>query len=109
MTWPPARCGVGRVWPDLKQDCENTGLVFDVIETVPVHEDIKLGRDPLEQLLDNYQENIRRFAEAGVKCVCYDFMPVFDWTRTQLDKAGRRLHQPGDVLGADEEDGPAPR
>lgn len=82
----------GEVWPReslarLKEDCEKNGLVFDVVESIPVHEDIKLGRGDLEQLLENYRENIRRCAEAGVKCVTYNFMPVFDWTRTQLDKA----------------------
>ena len=82
----------GEVWPResltrLKEDCENNGLVFDVVESIPVHEDIKLGRGNLDRLLENYRENIRRCAEVGVKCVTYNFMPVFDWTRTQLDKA----------------------
>ena len=49
-------------------------------------EDIKLGRNNVDELLDVYCENIRRCAKYGVKCVTYNFMPVFDWTRTQLDK-----------------------
>ena len=51
-----------------------------------MHEDIKLGRNNVDELLDVYCENIRRCAKYGVKCVTYNFMPVFDWTRTQLDK-----------------------
>lgn len=87
----------------MKAQCEAHGLVFDVVESIPVHEDIKLGRNNVDELLDVYCENIRRCAKYGVKCVTYNFMPVFDWTRTQLDKKGAgRLHQPGDVLGPDE-------
>ena len=82
---------VGEVWSQesiaaLKTEVEANGLIFDVVESVPVHEDIKLGRPTRDRLIANYQENIRRLGEAGVKCICYNFMPVFDWTRTQLDK-----------------------
>ena len=81
---------VGEIWSDesilkLKADVEKNGLVFDVIESVPVHEDIKLGLDTRDKYIENYCENIRRLAKAGIKCICYNFMPVFDWTRTQLD------------------------
>ncbi len=81
----------GVVWPReslaaLQTDAAAHGLVFDVVESIPVHEDIKLGRGNVETLLDVYCENIRRCAEYGVKCITYNFMPVFDWTRTQLDK-----------------------
>lgn len=81
---------VGEVWSNesigrLKKLTEEAGLSFDVIESIPVHEDIKLGKDTRDKYIDNYCENIRRVAKAGVKCICYNFMPVFDWTRTQLD------------------------
>lgn len=85
-------CKPGEVWSEesldrIKRNCEEHGLIFDVVESVPVHEDIKLGRGEVDTLLQNYCENIRRCAKAGVKCITYNFMPVFDWTRTQLDKA----------------------
>lgn len=81
----------GGVWGEdtlfrMKTLCEENGLVFDVVESIPVHEDIKLGRNNVDELLEVYCENIRRCAKYGVKCVTYNFMPVFDWTRTQLDK-----------------------
>lgn len=81
---------VGEVWSRdsiarLKTLTEEAGLSFDVIESVPVHEDIKLGKPSRDWFIENYCENIRRLGEAGVQCVCYNFMPVFDWTRTQLD------------------------
>ncbi|WP_084266113.1 mannonate dehydratase [[Mycoplasma] testudinis] len=81
---------VGEVWPEkdilkLKKAVEKTGLKFDVIESIPVHEDIKLRRGKYKEYIENYKENIRRCANAGVKVVCYNFMPVFDWLRTNLD------------------------
>lgn len=80
----------GEVWPveaigDLKRRCEAHGLVFDVVESVPVHEDIKLGKPSRERYIENYRTNIRRLGAAGVKVVCYNFMPVFDWLRSDLD------------------------
>lgn len=82
---------VGEVWPSeailaLKKEVEDKNLKFDVIESVPVHEDIKLGRPTRDVYIENYKENIRRLGAAGVKVICYNFMPIFDWTRTQLDK-----------------------
>ncbi len=81
---------VGEIWSretiaHLKKEVEDAGLGFDVIESIPVHEDIKLGKPTRDKYIENYCENIKRLGEAGVKCICYNFMPVFDWTRTQLD------------------------
>jgi mannonate dehydratase len=82
---------VGEVWQvesiaRLKSLIEKSGLKFEVIESVPVHEDIKLGLDTRDKYIDAYKENIKRLGSAGVKCICYNFMPIFDWTRTMLDK-----------------------
>ena len=81
---------VGDVWPQeeidrMKELCVAKGLEMEVIESVPVHEDIKLKRGNYQLYIDNYKENIRRLARYGVKCICYNFMPVFDWTRSRLD------------------------
>lgn len=85
---------VGEVWSEqsiarLKSVVESSGLKMDVIESVPVHEDIKLGLPTRDKYIEAYKENIRRLSKAGVKCICYNFMPVFDWTRTQLDKVAK--------------------
>ncbi len=82
---------VGEIWSNeeisaLKEQVNNGGLEMEVIESVPVHEDIKLGRGDYLRYIENYKENIRRLGAAGVKVICYNFMPVFDWTRSQLDK-----------------------
>ena len=81
---------VGEVWPreriaELKEKIEANGLKFEVVESVPVHEEIKLGGPDADRLIENYCENIRRLSEAGVKCICYNFMPVFDWLRSELE------------------------
>ena len=81
----------GELWPresieKIKKLSEENGLVFDVVESIPVHENIKLGADNADELTDVYCQNIERCAEYGVKCITYNFMPVFDWTRTQLNK-----------------------
>ncbi len=80
---------VGEVWEEssiarLKSLCDEAGLEMEVIESVPVHEDIKLGKPTRDKLIANYAENIRRLGKYGVKCICYNFMPVFDWFRTNL-------------------------
>ena len=81
----------GEVWPEssidhLKIQAEKNGLAFEVVESVPVHEDIKLGLPSRERLLDNYCQNILRLGKAGVRVICYNFMPVFDWLRSELAK-----------------------
>ncbi|MCL6443245.1 MAG: mannonate dehydratase [Alicyclobacillus sp.] len=80
---------VGEVWPierieQLKRDIEAYGLELSVIESVPVHEDIKLGRPTRDQYLENFCKTLRNLASCGIRVVCYNFMPLFDWVRTSL-------------------------
>ena len=82
----------GEVWNlDDIQDRQNLiaadlglGLHWNVVESLPIHEDIKLGAGNLDNLFANYRQSLRNLAEAGVYTVCYNFMPVLDWTRTHL-------------------------
>lgn len=80
----------GGVWSNesiskIKDSAKKHDLDFEVVESVPVSEDIKLGNKNADELIDNYCENIRRLGKAGVKCICYNFMPVFDWLRSELE------------------------
>ncbi len=81
---------VGEAWDEerieaLCKKVEDAGLIMDIIESVPVHEDIKLGKPSREKYIENYCTTIRRLAKYGVKVICYNFMPVFDWLRSDLD------------------------
>lgn len=89
----------GGIWSEesilkIKEDAAKHGLEFEVVESVPVPEDIKLGNEKAPELIKNYCENIRRLGKAGVKCICYNFMPVFDWLRSELE------HQQADGANA---------
>ena len=80
----------GGVWSSesilsVKRRAEAAGLEFEVVESVPVSEDIKLGSEKAGEHIEAYKENVRRLGRAGVKCVCYNFMPVFDWLRSGLE------------------------
>ena len=82
---------VGELWPldeilELKRYINNHGLAFEVVESVKVHEDIKLGSDLRDQYIANFINTIKNLSKVGVKVVCYDFMPIFDWFRTDLTK-----------------------
>lgn len=81
---------VGEAWPlnkiiALKEKIEKKGLTLEVIESVPVHEDIKLGLPTRDKYIENYITTLKNLGKAGIKVVCYNFMPVFDWTRSSLD------------------------
>jgi mannonate dehydratase len=77
-TWP--RSGIER----LAESIDAAGLSLSVIESIPVHEDIKLGRPKRDRLIAHYGESVRHMGELGIRVLCYNFMPVFDWTRTDL-------------------------
>ena len=79
----------GEAWPldmimEMKKEIEDAGLSMECIESVNIHEDIKIGLPTREKYIENYKISIRNLAKAGVKVICYNFMPVFDWTRTDL-------------------------
>lgn len=80
----------GDVWPveDIqrcKNQVEQAGLRWPVAESLPVHEDIKQGRGEARRYLGHYAQSLRNLSACGIKIVCYNFMPLLDWTRTQLD------------------------
>ncbi len=69
---------------NLKGQIEDAGLAFAVVESIPVHEDIKLGRPGRDRWIDNYCLSIGALGALGIPVLCYNFMPVFDWMRTNL-------------------------
>jgi len=80
---------VGDVWQEadiaaLKKTVNDAGLELKVIESVNVHEDIKLGLPSRDKYIENYKTTVRRLAKYGIEVICYNFMPVFDWLRTNL-------------------------
>jgi mannonate dehydratase len=84
----------GEIWPiDAIQEykslieagnARSSPLLWSVVESIPVHEDIKLGRDGCQAYIDSWITSMENLAQCGIKTICYNFMPVIDWTRTDL-------------------------
>ena len=79
----------GEVWEEaeiaeVKRQCDEYGFNIDVVESVNVHDDIKIGLPTRDQYIENYKQTIRNLKQFGVKVICYNFMPIFDWTRSDL-------------------------
>lgn len=90
----------GEVWPleviqEYVKHVNEAGLEVEVIESVNVHEDIKMGLPTRDQYIENYIQTIRNLAKCGVKVIVYNFMPVFDWLRTDL---AREIEDGSNVL-----------
>ena len=80
----------GEPWPlaqvqQRKTEIEAYGLTWSVVESIPLHNDLKTRSGNYRQYLENYKESVRNVGAAGISVVCYNFMPVVDWTRTNLD------------------------
>jgi len=80
----------GEVWPlsdiqERKRIIEDAGLTWSVVESVTVHEEIKTKGAKVDEYLQKYNQTLVNLAQCGIKTICYNFMPVLDWTRTQLD------------------------
>jgi len=79
----------GEIWPleaiiDYKNHIESSGLCWSVVESLPVSEAIKYGGEDRDQLIENYCKSLENLGKAGITTVCYNFMPVLDWARTDL-------------------------
>ncbi|ASP48653.1 mannonate dehydratase [Cognaticolwellia beringensis] len=81
--WPTDQIQAYKALIEKDNNLQST-LVWSVVESIPVHEDIKLGRDNSQRYVDAWIASMENLAKCGIKTICYNFMPVIDWTRTDL-------------------------
>ncbi len=89
IVWALHDIPAGEIWPldriqNIKKQADDYDFHTDVVESVNIHESIKLGHQDRDHYIDNYIETIKNLASINVKVICYNFMPVFDWIRTDL-------------------------
>lgn len=89
LVWALHQKQPGEVWEaeeieEVRRQIQDAGFHMDVVESVNVHDDIKIGLPSRDQYIENYKKTLRNLAKFGVKVVTYNFMPIFDWTRTDL-------------------------
>lgn len=103
----------GEIWDKdffmgMVKKVNDVGLSYEVIESINVHEDIKMGLPTRDKYIENYKQSIKNVAECGVKVVVYNFMPVFDWLKTDL---AYNLEDGSNTLSYDEKtiEGKTPR
>ncbi len=82
--WTPAEIAGRQAELSLMSDCTPSGLKWEVVESLPVSEDIKKQKGDWRRHIDNYKTSMANLADAGIETICYNFMPVLDWTRTDL-------------------------
>lgn len=92
VVWALHDIPAGEIWPveriaEVKAQADKYGFNIDVVESVNVHDDIKIGKETRDEYIKNYIQTIRNLSQFGVKVICYNFMPIFDWTRTDLYRA----------------------
>lgn len=91
LVWALHDVPAGEEWPmdkimAYKKLADENGFHLEVVESVNVHDDIKLGLPTRDKYIENYKRTIEKLATVGVKVICYNFMPIFDWMRTDLFK-----------------------
>ncbi len=90
----------GEIWPydvivKYKTHIEQQNLTWEVVESLPVHDHIKLGYEDRDVLIDNYIQSIQNLAQAGIKVITYNFMPLLDWLRTDVNY---KINDGGEIL-----------